>query len=144
MLQNFKTLISVVSHRYVIIRLFRSDKLQLELGVYNDELYHVSRKKSIISLQMCFMGWLHELLDFIFIAIIGPILKYKYSFTNTYFCDVVMMFVVIPFLQILNDDDTKEIIYQESWLHGIKFMFGIYKPQPENNTPNYENGNNRN
>ena len=99
----------------------------MELGVYNDKLYRVSRKKSIISLQMCFMGWLHELLDNIFIAI-TPILKYKYGFTNTYFCDVVMMFLVIPFLQILNDDDTKEIIYQESWLHGIKFMFGMYKP----------------
>ena len=65
------TLISVVFHRYVIIRLFRSDKQQLELGVYNDELYNVSRKKSIISLQMCFMGWLHELLDFILQKIIN-------------------------------------------------------------------------
>ena len=129
---------------------FRSDKQQLEIGVYNDEQYQQCRKKSIISLQMCFMGWLYELLDFVFIVIVGPILKFKFSFTNTYLCDVVMMFVVIPFLQILNDDDTKDIIYQESWIHGLKFMFGIYKPPPENNIGSYgmemrvRNGNNRN
>ena len=84
---------------------------------------------------MCFWGWLYEVLDYIFVAI-GSILIHKYGFTNTYFCDVVMMFVVIPFLQILNDDDTKDIIYQESWLHGIKFMFGMYKTRPENNAAN--------
>ena len=115
---------------------FRSDKQQLEIGVYNDEQYQQCRKKSIISLQMCFAAWLYEVLDLVFIITIGSTLKYKYGFTNTYFCDVVMMFVVIPFLQILNDDDTKDIIYQESWLHGLKFMFGMYTPRPENNAAN--------
>ena len=94
---------------------------------------------------MCFAGWLYEVMDLLFIITVGSVLKYKYGFTNTYFCDVVIMFVVIPFLQILNDEDTKDIIYQDSWLHGLKFMFGLYKPRPANDTPNgHENGNNRN
>ena len=107
----------------------------MEIGVYNEEQYDQCRKRSIISLQMCFWGWLYELLSYI-VLIIRPILKHKYGFSNTYFWDIVMWFVVIPFLHILNDDDTKEIISQESWLHGLKFMFGIYKPRPENNPPN--------
>ena len=118
---------------------FRSDKQQLEIGVYNDEQYHQSRKRSIISLQMCFLGFLIEIMDNIFIVIIESILKYKYGFSNTYLCDVVLMFVMTPFLLFLNDDDTKEIIDQEGWIQGLKFMLEIYKPQAEENTQNYRN-----
>ena len=80
---------------------------------------------------MCFLGLLLEILDNIFIVIIESILKYKYGFSNTYLCDVVLLFVVTPFLLFLNDDDTKEIIDQEGWLQGLKFMSGIYKAQSE-------------
>ena len=118
---------------------FRSDKRQLEIGVYNNEQYHRSRKRSIISLQMCFLGFLIEIMDNIFIVIIESILKYKYGFSNTYLCDVVLMFVMTPFLLFLNDEDTKEIIDQEGWIQGLKFMLEIYKPQAEENTQNYRN-----
>ena len=118
---------------------FRSDKQQLEIGVYNDEQYHQSRKRSIISLQMCFLGFLIEIMDNIFIVIIESILKYKYGFSNTYLCDVVLMFVMTPFLLFLNDDDTKALIDQEGWIQGLKFMLEIYKPQAEENTQNYRN-----
>ena len=106
----------------------------MEIGVYNDEQYHRSRKRSIISLQMCFLGLLLEILDNFFIVIIESILKYKYGFSNTYLCDVVLLFVVTPFLLFLNDDETKEIIDQEGWLQGVKFMLGMNKAQPEEDT----------
>ena len=93
---------------------------------------------------MCFLGWLFEVFDNIFIVIFESILKHKYDVSNTYLCDVVLLFVVIPFLLFLNDDDTKEIIYQESWLQGLKFMLGIYKPQPEEDTSISRNENKRN
>ena len=111
----------------------------MEIGVYNDEQYHQSRKRSIISLQMCFLGFLIEIMDNIFIVVIESVLKYKYGFSNTYLCDVVLMFVMNPFLLFLNDDDTKEIIGQEGWIQGLKFMLEIYKPQAEENTQNYRN-----
>ena len=82
---------------------------------------------------MCFLGLLLEILDNIFIVIIESILKYKYGFSNTYLCDVVLLFVVTPFLLFLNDDDTKEIIDQEGWLQGLMFMSGLYKAQSEKN-----------
>ena len=108
----------------------------MEIGVYNDEQYHQSRKRSIISLQMCFLGFLIEIMDNIFIVIIESILKYKYGFSNTYLCDVVLMFVMTPFLLFLNDEDTKEIIDQEGWLQGLKFMLGINKAQQQEDANN--------
>ena len=85
---------------------------------------------------MCFLGLLLEILDNIFIVMIESILKYKYGFSNTYLCDVVLLFVVTPLLLFLNDDDTKEIIDQEGWHQGLKFMLGMYKAHPEEDTLN--------
>ena len=83
---------------------------------------------------MCFLGFLIEIMDNIFIVVMESVLKYKYGFSNTYLCDVVLMFVMTPFLLFLNDEDTKEIIDQEGWIQGLKFMLEIYKPQAEENT----------
>ena len=36
------------------------------------------------------------------------------------------MFVVIPFIHLLNDEDTKGIIANENWYQGLRHMLGIY------------------
>jgi hypothetical protein len=73
---------------------------------------------------MCFMGWIYELLS-TGSAIITPFLI-KHGVPNLHFIDAIIMFLVIPFLHLMNDEDTKVIIFEENWYQGIKHMLGIY------------------
>ena len=70
------------------------------------------------------MGWLYEILSII-IAILSPILL-KHGIPNVYFIDAIITFLVIPLIHLINDEDTKAIIYEESWYQGIRHMLGIY------------------
>ena len=70
---------------------------------------------------------IYELICNIFV-LISPVLKYKYGWANTSFADPVSMFVIIPFLQLMNDDEAKEIIFDENWFQAVKFILGIYVP----------------
>ena len=78
---------------------------------------------------MCFMGWIYEIL-----AIVAALLSAKIGYTiqefnipNIHFPDVILMFVIIPFIHLLNDEDTKHIIFEQGWIQGIKYVLGIYK-----------------
>ena len=44
----------------------------------------------------------------------------------TYYPDAVVMFVIVPTVHILNDEDTKYVIYRKGWYQGIRHMLGIY------------------
>ena len=76
---------------------------------------------------MCIMTMMYEFICTLFVMI-SPVLKYKYGWKNTSFTDPVCMFVIIPFLQLMNDDETKEIIFDENWFQAVKFVLGIYVP----------------
>jgi hypothetical protein len=93
-------------------------------GVLSEESYFRGKKRSLISLQMCFMGWLYELLSTVS-TLITPFL-HKHGIPNVHFIDAIIMFLVIPFLHLLNDEDTKGIIFRENWYQGIRHMLGIY------------------
>ena len=76
---------------------------------------------------MCTMTIVYEFISTLFV-LMTPVLKYRYGWTNTYSTDPVSLFVIIPFLQLMNDDDTKEIIFDENWLQAIKYILGMYIP----------------
>ena len=73
---------------------------------------------------MCFMGSLYELLS-VGSVVITPFL-HRHGIPNLHFIDAIVMFLVIPFLHLLNDEDTKGIIFEENWYQGIRHMLGIY------------------
>ena len=86
-------------------------------------------KRSLISLQMCFMGCIYEILASIaalLSALLGSQIQ-EFSIPNIHFPDVILMFVVIPFVHLLNDEDTKHIIFAHGWIQGIKYVLGINK-----------------
>ena len=80
------------------------------------------------------MGWLYEVLSTILVLIL-PSLKQKHEIHNTYLTYPVITFVVIPGLHLLNDEETKAIIFQEGWFGGVKLMLGIYKQATEESRP---------
>ena len=76
---------------------------------------------------MCFMAWVYELIATLF-AILSPYL-HKQGIPNLYYPDAITMFVVIPFVHIMNDEDTKIIVFEENWYQGLRHMLGIHTSQ---------------
>jgi hypothetical protein len=82
-------------------RFVRSNDDSYSRGVLSEESYLRDKKRSLISLQICFMGWLFELFS-IGSALITPFL-HKHGIPNLHFPDAIIMFLVIPFLHLMND-----------------------------------------
>ena len=79
---------------------------------------------SLISLQMCFFGWIYE--TFAQLSSWFAFALHDYGIPNSYMIDAILMFVVIPFIHLMNNEDTKEIISEENWYQGMKHMLGLH------------------
>ena len=75
---------------------------------------------------MCFMGWLCESIATLF-AILTPLL-HQFKIPNLHVIDCTMMFILIPFLHLLNDEETNGIITDENWYQGMRNLLRIYIP----------------
>ena len=69
------------------------------------------------------MGWIFESTGNV-ITILAPLL-HSVGIHCRHYPDVIMMFVLIPFAHIMNDEDTKTVISEENWYQGLKHMLGI-------------------
>ena len=99
------------------------------IGAISEDSFLRGEKRSLISLQMCFMGCIYEILAVVaalLSALLGSQIQ-EFNIPNIHFPDVILMFVVIPFIHLLNDEDTKSIIFDQGWIQGIKYVLGISK-----------------
>ena len=99
------------------------------IGAISEDSFLRGEKRSLISLQMCFMGCIYEILAMVaalLSALLGSQIQ-EFNIPNIHFPDVILMFVVIPFIHLLNDEDTKGIIFDQGWIQGIKYVLGISK-----------------
>jgi hypothetical protein len=62
--------------------------------------------------------------------LVRPILQNR-GLHNSHFADALVMFVFIPFSHLINDEETKAIIAEESWYQGLRHMIGIYKAKEQ-------------
>ena len=77
----------------------------------------------MVSLKICFVGWLLELVGTA-TTLLTPTLR-KLGLSNLYYPDAIIMFVLIPLIPILNDDKTKGKIAENGWFAGLRFILGI-------------------
>ena len=94
---------------------------------------------------MCFMGWLCESIAIVF-AILTPVL-HQFEIPNLHMIDCTMMYILIPFLHLLNDEETNGIITDENWYQGMRNLLGIYVPpekREEITQPDYISKQNKN
>ena len=68
------------------------------------------------------MCWVFEFVG-IAISYLTPLLLALGAF-NIYFIDAILMFVMLPALYLINDEDTKTIITQQGWIQGLMITFG--------------------
>ena len=98
------------------------------IGAISETNFVRGERRSLISLQMCFMSWLYELLAVVFALMssyLGAQIQ-EFNIPNFHFPDVIIMFIVIPFMHLLNDEEIKSIIFEQGWMQGIKCVLGIY------------------
>ena len=112
---------------YINLQLFsltRSNDNSFSRGVLSERSYIFEEKRRLVNLKMCFMAWLYELLGVIS-SVLSPFL-HNLGFHNIHYPDVILMFVVIPFVHMMNDEETKAIIADRNWYQGLRHMLGIY------------------
>ena len=101
----------------------RSNEDSFSRGVLSEAQYEMGNKRRLVSLKICFMTWLYEMIGVAF-TILTPYLN-SLGVPYLSYPDAILLFVVIPFLHIMNDEDTKTVITNEGWIEGIKHMLGI-------------------
>ena len=70
------------------------------------------------------MGWIFESTGN-FVTILAPLLN-SVGIHGRHYPDVIMMFVLIPFAHLMNDEDTKTVMTEENWYQGLRHMLGIH------------------
>ena len=74
-------------------------------------------------MKMCIIGWLIEL--------IGTLLFVSFTYLHSFgvrflhIVDCIIINVIIPFVYLMNDEETKGTITEEGWYHGMRNMLGI-------------------
>ena len=103
---------------------FRSHDESYARGVLTDNQYEEGKKRSLISMKMCLWGWIYDFIT-LFWQIFSTILRDNYNIPNIYMPDAILSFIMIPFLHLMNDEETKLIIFSENWFEGMKYVLGL-------------------
>ena len=67
------------------------------------------------------MSWLYECIGVV--IALSSLFLHAHGFHYLYFPDAILMFVVIPVVHLLNDEDTKTVVTEQGWIQGVKHMF---------------------
>ena len=113
-------------HKFILFA--RENANSFMVGAISETNFVRGERRSLISLQMCFMSWLYELLAVVFAlmsSFLGKQIQ-EFKIPNIHFPDVIIMFIVIPFIHLLNDEEIKNIIFEQGWIEGVKYVLGIY------------------
>ena len=92
-------------------------------GVLTAETYAYGKNRTMVSLKLCFMSWLYELFGTL-VTVLSPTL-HSMGIRYYYYVDAIIMFLVIPFCHLMNDDETKATIIERGWYQGVKYMAGF-------------------
>ena len=88
-------------------------------------MYERGKKRSLVSLKMMIISWLIEL--------IGSLFAYSFvtlnglGIRNMHYPDCIILSIIIPFVHLMNDAETKGIIADQNFYQGIRHILGIYQ-----------------
>ena len=92
-------------------------------GVLTAETYAHGKTRTMVSLKLCFLSWLYELCGTL-VTVLSPTL-HSMGIRYYYYVDAIIMFLVIPFCHLMNNDETKATIIERGWYQGVKHMAGF-------------------
>ena len=107
-------------------------------GVLTQQTFEYGKRRALVSLKICFSGWLYELIGSIMTAV-SPALM-SLGMQHQYYIDAIIMFLGAPILHLINDEDTKAVIVEKGWYWGFRHMAGFRNQiAPQNAPSNPEN-----
>ena len=77
----------------------------------------------MVTLRVSFIGWLCELVGSV-MSLLKPKLLFESGFSHMYYSDSLIMFVIIPLVYLVNDEEVKAVIYEKGWYKGLRHMVG--------------------
>ena len=114
----------------------RSNEDSHSRGVTSKKSFERNQKRSLVSLKMCVISWLIELMGGVFA--VSLVSLHNLGFHNLHYPDCIIMTLIIPIVHLMNDEVTKGIIAEEGWYQGIRDLLGIYvqvAPEQPTNHP---------
>ena len=81
---------------------------------------------------MCIISWLIEIFGSLCHVLYILLMNHVGNFGIQYI-EAITMFIVIPFVHLMNDEETKGIIADEGLYAGLKFMLGLKKEPKKSN-----------
>ena len=88
------------------------------MGTISSKAYRKDRRRSLVSLRICFFGWAWESLGTITFLIV-PLQSYL-GLTYLHCFDALLTFILIPIVYLANDEETKAAIVESGWVMGIR------------------------
>ena len=88
------------------------------MGTISLKAYQKDRRRSLVSLRVCFLGWAWESLGTITFLIV-PLQSYL-GLTYLHCFDALLTFILIPIVYLANDEETKAAIVENGWVMGIR------------------------
>ena len=102
--------------------MFRSTENSFLLGAIEEESYRNRNKRRLVSLEICLMSWFYEMAGVILTVLTPTLISYGLRYVH--YPDAILMFVAIPFIHLMNDENTKTVITQDGWIQGLRLMLG--------------------
>ena len=94
-------------------------------GVLSGANYERGKKRSLVSLKMCLISWSIEFVGTA-LAAAYPLI-HSMGLNSTHYIDCIIMNIIIPFVYLMNDEETKGIIAEENWYQGLRHMLGVHQ-----------------
>ena len=104
------------------IYIFRDSDESFSRGVFSQRVYDNDGVRRLVSLKICFMGWLLEFVGAV-MTLLTPFLRSR-GFHNLYYPDAIVIFLLIPFLHVMNEEKIKEIVLSQGWIQGLRSILG--------------------
>ena len=101
-------------------------------GVLSEKNYERGKRRCFVSLRMCIISWLIEIFGSLCHVLYILLMNHVGNFGIQYI-EAITMFIVIPFVHLMNDEETKGIIADEGLYAGLKYMLGLKKEPKKSN-----------
>ena len=105
----------------IFLHISRTNEHSFKRGVTNRRSFDIGNKRRLATLDICFLCWLFEFIGII-VTVLTPTLLALGAF-NVYFIDAILMFIVLPSMYLINDEEVKTLITEHGSIRGIIFTF---------------------
>ena len=78
----------------------------------------------MVSLRMCVISWILEIFGTL-CQVLFILINSHFGNSGIHYIEAITMFIIIPFVHLMNDDDTKGKIADYGWFAGLMNMFGM-------------------